>query len=253
MIRKYLDFIKEELNFSTMTRARNKMKELGQTNRADNLDKLRGELSKMGTVRNAKRDTNVNMPLKVFGRITNHDTLIRGNGTMIVYPSGYATIPAQDTECNDLTISFFVSYNSNDPKDREGKTKVTDKPKSNYNVNLTQDVDINYPGIVEPKSEESNHADGVDDVTELFSITILSDGSIWKMQDKSSLYELEEGLNYARFTSRADAFKYKKYVLSDPKLWNRIKQGLEGCDDFASFTRIKKNVTQALDLNLMWG
>jgi hypothetical protein len=35
---------------------------------------------------------------------------------------------------------------------------------------------------------------------------------------------------------------------------NEIKQGLEGCEgDFASFTKIKKNVTQALDLNLMWG
>jgi hypothetical protein len=219
MIRKYLDFIKEELKISTMTRARNKMKELGQTKRADDLDKLRDELSKMGTVRHAKRDANVNMPLKVFGKLTNYGTLVRGNGTMVVYPSGYAALPAEDNECEDLSISFFVSYNSNDPKDREGKTKVTDKPKSNYNVNLTQDVDINYPGIVEPKSEESNHSDGIDELTELFSITILSDGSIWKYEGSNSLYHLEEGLKYARFTSRTDALKYKKYVLSDPKLW----------------------------------
>lgn len=197
MIVKFLKFIKEELDYTTLYNVSKKLKELGHTTRATNIDTHRGIHSMKLKMMQYYGDL---IPFEIYAEKheTTHGDLYVPSNTekMTVYLADWEIVDGADAECEVINIWPTFIFNTEYPL----------KP---------NDMDIieHQKGINDYLENEGAIAVMTLDIDNNFEYTA------WEAQD-----------NYIRFTNRRDAVRFRNLIKKDRLFRKEYNSILSTCD-----------------------
>ena len=217
MITKFLKYIKEELDYGTLTKASKKLKEMGHASRAKSIDDHKSfhgiKMEMMGNYPDLE-------PFEVYARRTGGGFYENSTHQKVtVYLSTWHYIPSDESECEGVSMSAAFITNSKEE-------------------------------LLQDKENWKEHKLGVDSFFNTESM--VPNFEYYNDEFSFTSWEGKNDHDYIKFTNRRDAVRFRNLLRRDKVFKKMYKKATEGCPSIISPLEWTRLCHQNVTVNMLY-